>query len=142
MDDIKVGLARAGRQRSDIEFNVWLFVAPNNDGKQAIEDAKATVAFYAGVEHYESYFAAHGFGREAKLLQEGVKRGSYLSVKHLVPDNMAQTFVVCGTPDEVRKRIEPIWEHVDSACLNPPSYGLDPGAMLGYGARIADLFYR
>jgi hypothetical protein len=50
-------------------------------------------------------------------------------------------FVVCGTPDEVRERVSAIWDHADSACLNPPSYGLDPGAMLRYGAQIAELFY-
>ena len=140
-DDLKAGLAKGGKQRGDVEFNAWLFVAPNDDRRQAIEDARATVAFYAGAEQYEPYFAAHGFGKEARQLQEGIKRGDYLSVKHLVPDEMAQTFVVCGTPDEVRKRIEPLWEHVDSACLNPPSYGLDTGAVLRYGAKIAELFY-
>jgi probable F420-dependent oxidoreductase len=141
MDDIGVGLAKAGRKREDIEFNVWLFVAPNNDRKQAIEDARATVAFYAGVEQYENYFTAHGFGREAKLLQEGVKRGDYLSVKHLVTDEMAQAFVVCGTPDEVKKRIEPIWDVADSACLMPPAYALAPEQLMSYGMAIAQTFY-
>ena len=84
---------------------------------------------------------AHGFRGEAKALQEGVKRGDYRSVKHLVTDDMAQTFVVCGTPDEVRERIAPIWEHADSACLVPPALGLETGAILQYGARIADMFY-
>lgn len=141
MDDLKAGLAKGGKQRKDVEFNMWLFVAPNEDRKQAIEDARATVAFYAGVGQYEEYFAAHGFRKEAQQLQEGVRRGDYLSVKHLVTDEMAQTFVVCGTPAEVKQRVSAIWEHADSACLNPPSYGLDMGAMLGYGARIAELFY-
>jgi alkanesulfonate monooxygenase SsuD/methylene tetrahydromethanopterin reductase-like flavin-dependent oxidoreductase (luciferase family) len=141
MGDLQAGLGRAGKSRGDIEFNAWLFVAPNPDRKQAIEDARATVAFYAGIEQYEGYFAAHGFREEAKALQEGVKRADYLSVKHLVTDEMAQTFVVCGTPDEVRERVSAIWEFADSACLNPPSYGLETGAMLQYGARIAELFY-
>ncbi len=141
MDDINAGLAKAGRQRSDVEFNVWLFVAPNADRKQAIEDAKATVAFYAGVEQYEAYFAAHGFGKEARLLQEGVKRGDYISVKHLVTDEMAQTFVVCGTPDEVRKRVEKIWDVADSASLMPPAYALAPEQMMAYAMSIAQLFY-
>jgi alkanesulfonate monooxygenase SsuD/methylene tetrahydromethanopterin reductase-like flavin-dependent oxidoreductase (luciferase family) len=141
-DDLKAGLAKGGKQRKDVEFNMWLFVAPNEDRRQAIEDARATVAFYGGVGQYEEYFAAHGFRKEAQQLQEGVRRGDYLSVKHLVTDEMAQTFVVCGTPAEVKERVSAIWEQADSACLNPPSYGLDPGAMLGYGARIAELFYR
>jgi probable F420-dependent oxidoreductase len=141
MDDLKAGLAKGGKQRSDVEFNMWLFVAPNEDRKQSVEDARATVAFYAGVQQYEEYFAAHGFRKEAQALQEGVKRGDFLSVKHLVTDEMARTFVVCGTPAEVHQRVAAIWDTADSATLVPPSYGLDPGAMLGYGARIAGLFY-
>jgi len=140
-DDLKAGLAKGGRQRSDVEFNMWLFVAPNDDRRQAIADARATVAFYGGIAQYEEYFAAHGFRAEAKQLQEGVQRGDYLSVKHLVTDEMAQTFVVCGTPDEVRERVSAIWDVADSANLVPPSYGLEPAALLRYAARIAELFY-
>ena len=141
MDDVKAGLAKGGRERSAIEFNIWLFVAPNNDRRQAIEDARATVAFYGGIEQYEEYFAAHGFRKEAKLLQDGLKHGSYVDVKHLVTDEMAQTFVVCGTPDEVRKRVSAIWEHADSACLMPPAYALSPEQQGAYGMAIAQIFY-
>ncbi len=139
--DLKAGLVKGGRRRSDVEFNMWLFVAPNDDRRQAVEDARATIAFYGGIAQYEEYFAAHGFRREARQLQEGVKRGDYLSVRHLVTDEMAQTFVVCGTPDEVRARVAAIWDTADSATLVPPSYGLEPAAVLQYGARIAQLFY-
>jgi probable F420-dependent oxidoreductase len=142
MADLNAGLAKGGKQRSDIEFNAWMFVAPNPDRKQAIEDARATVAFYGGIAQYEAYFAAHGFGAEALALQKGVQRGDYLSVKHLVTDEMVETFVACGTPDEVRERVSAVWDYADSACLNPPSYGLEAGAMLQYGARIAELFYQ
>ncbi len=141
MGDLKAGLAKAGKQRSDIELNMWLFVAPNDDRRQAVEDARATVAFYGGIAQYEEYFAAHGFRREARQLQEGVKRGDYLSVRHLVSDEMAQTFVICGTPGEVRARVAGIWDTADSATLVPPSYGIEPAAILQYGARIAQLFY-
>jgi probable F420-dependent oxidoreductase len=138
---IKRGLDRGGKQRSDVEFNAWLWVAPNNDRAQAIEDARATVAFYAGVGQYEEYFAAHGFGDEARRLQEGVRRGDYLGVASLVSDEMAQTFVVCGTPDEVRKRIEPLWEVVDSLTLVPPAYGLGMDKLIAYSGAIASTFY-
>ena len=140
-DDLKRGLAKGGKQRSDIEFNMWLFVAPNDDRRQAIEDARATVAFYGGIAQYEEYFAAHGFRSEAQQLQEGVKRGDFLSVKDAVTDEMARTFVVCGTADEVRERVSAIWEVADSATLVPPSYGNDVGTLLRYGAKIAEIFY-
>ena len=71
--DLRAGLAKAGRKREDIDLNLWLWVAVNPDEAQAIEDARATVAFYAGVEQYESFFEAHGFGSEARRLQQAVK---------------------------------------------------------------------
>jgi len=138
---LKTGLERGGKKRSDIEFNAWFWVAVSNDRKQAIEDSRATVAFYAGAEQYEEYFAAHGFRAEARKLQEGVKRGDYLGVKHLVPDEMAETFVVCGTADEVRKKLEPVWEVADSVTLVPPAYGLTPDKLMAYTGAIASAFY-
>lgn len=140
-DYLKRGLDRAGKQRSDVEFNAWLAVAISNDRAEAINDARPTVAFYAGIEQYEPFFAAHGFGDVAKQLQEGVKRKDYLSVAHLVPDDMAQTFVVCGTADEVRQRIEPAWDVVDSMTLAPPAYGLETSKVLQYAAAIGETFY-
>jgi probable F420-dependent oxidoreductase len=138
---LKQGLDRGGKQRSDIEFNAWLPVAISNDRKEALNDARPTVAFYAGVEQYEEYFAAHGFREDAKRLQEGVKRGDYMGVAHLVPDEMAETFVVCGTPDEVRKRIEPVWDVVDSVTLAPPAYALPPDKLMAYAMAIGNTFY-
>jgi probable F420-dependent oxidoreductase len=139
---LDIGLRRAGKQRSDIEFNAWLFVAVNSDRAQAINDARATVAFYGGIAQYEEYFAAHGFREEARQLQEGVARGNYLAAAKLVPDDMAETFVVCGTPDEVRKRIEPAWEVVDSMTLVPPAYGLGADKLIAYAGAIASTFHR
>jgi alkanesulfonate monooxygenase SsuD/methylene tetrahydromethanopterin reductase-like flavin-dependent oxidoreductase (luciferase family) len=115
-DYLKRGLDRAGKKRGDVEFNAWLFVAVSDDKKQAIEDAKATVAFYAGVEQYEEFFAAHGFAKEAALLQAGVQRG-------------------------VRKRIEPMYEVVDSLTLVPPAYNLGADRLMGYAGAIASTFY-
>jgi probable F420-dependent oxidoreductase len=138
---LKKGLDRGGKQRTDIEFNVWLWVAINNDRKEAINDARATVAFYAGVAQYEEFFAAHGFQKEAKVLQEAVKRGDYLGGAEMVPDEMAETFVVCGTADDVRKKIEPVWEVADSLTLVPPAYGLAPDKLLAYVGNIGSTFY-
>lgn len=135
------GLKRGGKRRSDIEVNVGLFVAASNDRAQAIEDARATVAFYAGIAQYDGYFAAHGFREEAGRLQEAVQRDGYASAASLVPDDMAETFVVCGTPDEVRKKIEPVWEVADTLWLVPPAYALTVEKLMAYTAGIATTFY-
>ncbi|MEM7468401.1 MAG: LLM class flavin-dependent oxidoreductase [Pseudomonadota bacterium] len=139
--DLKIGLDRAGRERREIELNCWFRTTPNVDRKESIEDARAVVAFYAGMEQYEPYFAAHGFGNECKQLQEGSQQGSYMDVAHLVSDEMASTFVITGTPDEVRKRLEPAWEIADSMTLMPPVSSLPPEKAVMYSQTIAELFY-
>lgn len=139
--DLQAGLAKGGRRREDIDLNLWLWVAINSDEKQAIEDSRATIAFYAGVQQYESFFEAHGFGQQARRLQEAVKSRQVLAAGHLVPDEMVKTFVLCGRPDEVRERLERAWTVADSMCLVPPAYGMTPEKLLFYGQGIAKTFY-
>ena len=139
--ELKTGLARGGRTRDQLHVNVWQWVAINADPCEAVQGAKATVAFYGGASQYEGYFAAHGFREEARRLQEGVQRGDYQSMVDQVPDEMARTFVACGTADEVREKLEPLWETADSVCYVPPSYGLGPDKLLADGAAIAQTFY-
>lgn len=139
--DLRAGLARAGRRREDLELNLWLWTAPNPDEAEAVEDARATIAFYAGIAQYESFFAAHGFGAEARRLQEEVRGQRALAAGRLVPDEMVRTFVLCGRPDAVRARVERAWSVADSLCLVPPAYALPPEKLAFYGQGIAALFY-
>jgi hypothetical protein len=54
---------------------------------------------------------------------------------------MAEAFVVCGAPDEVRKKIEPAWDVADSLTLVPPAYGLKTEKLMSYAGAIASTFY-
>jgi len=82
--------------------------------------------------------AAHGFGAEASALASAAAAGERDLVT-LVPDEMARTFVVCGTPGEVAAQLEPLWDVADSLCLQPPPV---PGEQRrAYDARIAETFY-
>jgi len=138
---LQEGLRAAGRQRSDVHFNAWFWVVINPDRKEAINDAKATVAFYAGIEQYEPYFAAHGFGEEARRCQRWVKGGNFAAGAQEVPDEMAQTFVICGDADEVRRRLAPVFDFVDSVTLVPPIGGLPPEKVGAYSQAIVETFY-
>jgi probable F420-dependent oxidoreductase len=139
--DLAAGLKRGGRRREDIELNLWLWCVPNSDPSEAVEDSRTTIAFYAGMKQYESFFEAHGFGDEARRLQEYVRRRDVGSGAHLVPDEMVRAFVLCGRPDEVRRRVERAWTVADSLCLVPPVYGLSSEKLLFYAGETAKLFY-
>ncbi|HEY8123145.1 MAG TPA: LLM class flavin-dependent oxidoreductase [Myxococcota bacterium] len=131
-------LRASGRAREAVEVNLWQVVAPNPDARESVRDAKAHVAIYASIAQYESYFAAHGFGEQARALAAGAAAGRRDLVE-LVSDEMARSFVVCGTPGEVAQQLEPLHEIADSLCLQPPPVAGD--ARRAYEARIAETFY-
>ena len=54
---------------------------------------------------------------------------------------MATTFVVTGTPGEVRQKLEPVWEFADSMCLVPPLLTIEPERASEYFMTIAETFY-
>jgi alkanesulfonate monooxygenase SsuD/methylene tetrahydromethanopterin reductase-like flavin-dependent oxidoreductase (luciferase family) len=128
----------SGRSRSDVEVNLWHVVAPNPDRAQSVHDAKRHVAGYASIAQYQPYFAAQGFGTEAARLAEAAASGESPLVD-LVPDDMAETFVVCGTPGEVAEKLEPVWDVADSVCLQPPPVRGE--ARAAYEHLIAETFY-
>jgi probable F420-dependent oxidoreductase len=139
--DLRAGLAAAGRRREDVELNLWFWCAPGDEEARAIQDARPTLAFYAGMRQYEPFFDAHGFGGEARRLQEHARSRDLLAYASLVPDEMVRCFVLCGAPEKVQERVERAWSVADSLCLVPPFYALAPEKVARYGAEIARLFY-
>lgn len=136
-------LQAAGRARSDIEVNVWPWIAINKDRAQAINDGRATVAFYASMPQYESFFAAHGFAKEAQACQACLAEDGHTDgAMDKVPDEMVTAFVAVGDMDAVLEKIEPLWGVADSLCPTPPLWSLTPDKVqfyvAGIGAMIAE----
>jgi alkanesulfonate monooxygenase SsuD/methylene tetrahydromethanopterin reductase-like flavin-dependent oxidoreductase (luciferase family) len=135
-------LKAAGRDRAAFHWQAGFFVAVADDTKQAIEDAKPTVAFYAGVEQYEPFFAAHGFGAEARACQAAVAQDDFAGAgAAAVSDEMAATFVIAGSPDECRRRIEPLWDVADSFLLVPPFLEVPLDRLMDSTSALAETFY-
>ncbi len=138
--DFEAGLARGGRRRPDVELHLWPWVMANPDEAQAIDEARPTVAFYAGIGQYEPFFAVHGFGDVARRLQEGVRRRRFQDYAHLVPDDMVRSLVFCGEPAKVREQVERLWSVADSMCPVAPFLGLAPERVAFAQGMIAQTF--
>ena len=141
LESLAVGAARAGRDPAKIHFQPWVIASIDRDPKIAVDEAKPFVAFYAGFAQYHSYFDAHGFGPKARKLQEASKFQSCADAAHLVPDEMAKTFAACGSPDQVREQIEPLWKRANSMMIIPPTWGLSPERMAAKAAAIEETFW-
>jgi alkanesulfonate monooxygenase SsuD/methylene tetrahydromethanopterin reductase-like flavin-dependent oxidoreductase (luciferase family) len=135
-------LKRTARDRAAFHWQAGFFVAVTDDVKQAVQDAKPTVAMYAGVEQYEPFFAAHGFGAEARACQAAVAAHDFAGAgAAAVTDEMAATFVIAGTPDQCRRRLEPVWDLADSFLLVPPFLEVPLDRLMNYTFALADTFY-
>jgi probable F420-dependent oxidoreductase len=137
------GLATAGRKREDFHVSLWSYVAIDADRKRAIDDARGTLAFYSGIAQYERYFAAHGFGDAARAVVAATAKGDFPAALAAIPDEMVSTFMVAGTPDEVRERIERLGRSADSLTLLPPGTGgtLPVERVRAYRRAITETFY-
>lgn len=133
------GLAKAGRARDDVHVNLWVWAAPHENPQQGIDDARLTVAFYAGISQYQSYFAGRGFGEQARALQEPIAQGDLAAAARLVPDEMVRAFVACGTESEINDYLDRAWEVADSICVVPPPWGLEMDTTIEYHTRLAAL---
>jgi probable F420-dependent oxidoreductase len=138
---LQKGLAKAGRRRSEFDLNVWFYVAPNADRKEAIRETRPTVIFYALHPQYEKYFAANGFGKEAHAIAQAAKADDAAAMERACTDEMVEKFAIIGTPDEVRRRIDRIAEIADSFTLCTPYVQIAPERMGFYGEQIAKTFY-
>jgi probable F420-dependent oxidoreductase len=139
--NVKKGLDKAGRKRSDFDLNIWLYVAPNVNRKEAIEETRPTVMFYALHTQYEKYFAANGFGKEAHAIAEAAKAKDGAAMRRACTDAMVEKFAIIGSPDECRRRIDEMASVCDSFTLCTPYVDIRPERMGFYGGEIAKTFY-
>jgi alkanesulfonate monooxygenase SsuD/methylene tetrahydromethanopterin reductase-like flavin-dependent oxidoreductase (luciferase family) len=138
---LAVGARRTGRDPAKIHFQPWVTVSIDRDPKIAVTDAKPFVAMYGGFAQYHPYFEAHGFGPEARKLQAASNSMRPVEAARLVPDEMVRTFAACGTPDQVREWVEPLWQRANSMLILPPSWGLSPEQLAAKTAAIAETFW-
>ncbi len=138
---VATGLGKAGRTRSSFDLNIWLFVAPGPDKRECIADARASIAFYASFAQYERYFAACGFGTEARAICQAAQAKDQAGMLRACSDEMVECIALVGPVDEIRRRIERIGTVADSFTLCVPFYSLPFEKLLEYNQRIAAAFY-
>lgn len=113
------GLARAARSRRDIEIVASAVCHVDPDAREAKRWAARLVAFYASVRSYQGFFDFHGFGEEARAVQERFRAGDEAGMAAAVPDAMVDALTLAGGPDEVRERLGAYEGLADVVKLSP-----------------------
>jgi len=115
-------------------INIPAFVRPravvvSHDRKQAIQEAKNQIAFYASVKSYEGILNLHGWERQKLAIWEHFKTFNLPKMAEAVTDDMVEQIAIAGTPDECRDQLKK-WEGLlDLPILYTPTAGV---RMSGY----------
>ncbi|TFG77823.1 MAG: LLM class flavin-dependent oxidoreductase [Thermodesulfobacteriales bacterium] len=137
---IQSGLERSSRSKKNFKICSIITCAISENKKDALEAARATIAFYATVRTYEPPFKLHGFQEQTERIRDAFfKRDTKTMIKS-VSDDMVHTFAVVGTASECRNKIDEYREYLDLPILSAPHYYLDFEEVKMYQDAIIDTF--
>ena len=133
--NILSGLKESGRSKEDFKTCSIMTCAISENKKEALEAARATIAFYATVRTYEPPFKLHGFTSETEKVRDSFFKRD---IKKMI--SWVNTFAIVGTPSECRKKVEKYREYIDLPILSAPHYYLDFEEVKHYQDAILDTF--
>jgi probable F420-dependent oxidoreductase len=103
------GLDTAGRSRDDFEiaFPAMVIVAESDEELASGRDAmRARLAFYGSTPAYKIVLDAHGWGDLQPELNRITKSGDWRTMGSLITDEIVDTFVVSGSPEQIGPRLQ------------------------------------
>lgn len=104
MPAIERGLAKSGRQRSDIELAGSIFMvtgADEEEREKADASVRQQIAFYGSTPAYRPVLAAHGWEALQDELNALSKRGEWEEMGRRISDEVLDAFAVVGEPEEL-----------------------------------------
>ncbi|HUI47617.1 MAG TPA: LLM class F420-dependent oxidoreductase [Acidimicrobiia bacterium] len=102
------GLAKSGRTRSDFEvsFPTMVIVAESDEELASRRnEMRPRLAFYGSTPAYKIVLDAHGWGNLQPELNRLSKTGDWKAMASLITDEIVDTFVVSGTPEQIAPRL-------------------------------------
>lgn len=122
------GLDRGSRDRKEIDMVASACCVVLPDGQEALRQTAGLVAFYASVRTYTDFFEFHGFGDEARRIQDLFREGDIEGMMEATPDEMVDAVTLSGTPERAREKLATYEGLVDAVKLSPPTHFVEPSA--------------
>ena len=108
MPNVNAGLAEAGRDRSDFQISMPVFVVSGfHEEEVAAQTARTRqqIAFYGSTPAYRGVLEHHGWGDAQTELNRLSKRGQWVEMGNVIDDDMLGAFAVVAEPHDVPGRI-------------------------------------
>jgi len=117
---VKEGLADRPDHRGEFEFAAYASVSVAVDAAEARAAARPPVAFIAAgapppvLDRHDLSAAV------ATEIGTAISAGEFTDAFDLVTEPMLDAFAIAGTPETVEKRVDELFEHVDSVVFGSP----------------------
>ena len=108
MPNVHAGLADSGRERSDFQISMPVFVVSGFREEEVAAQAARTrqqIAFYGSTPAYRGVLEHHGWGDAQTELNRLSKRGQWVEMGNVIDDDMLDAFAVVAEPHDVPGRI-------------------------------------
>jgi probable F420-dependent oxidoreductase len=102
------GLTTSARDRSQLEiaFPAMVIVAESDEELARGRDAmRPRLAFYGSTPAYKVVLETHGWGELQSELNRLSKSGDWATMASMITDEIVDTFVVSGTPEQIAPRL-------------------------------------
>jgi alkanesulfonate monooxygenase SsuD/methylene tetrahydromethanopterin reductase-like flavin-dependent oxidoreductase (luciferase family) len=139
--DLAAGARAAGRRVEDLHRCVYLTLAIDDDPGVAFADARRSVAAYAAIEQYASFFEDAGFGEQAARIRRYWQADRRDEAVREVDEAMARAFVLFGDAAQVRREVARVAAVASTFSLSPPSWGVPLERTAWYTAQIERAFF-
>jgi probable F420-dependent oxidoreductase len=124
------GLARAERERGDLEVVVVNLIATGDDGAEldrAVDVVRGQIAFYGSTPAYAAILECNGWESLHPRLNQLSKEGRWDDMPALIPDEVLESIAIVGRRDDIagqiRSKVAGVADTVSLECTRRP----DPG---------------
>jgi probable F420-dependent oxidoreductase len=123
---LKKGMAKTGRSAGDIEICSLKVCSVDKDRERARRRARPPIAFYSNLPYFDQVLDPAGFTKEKLAIRAAMAENDVPKMLDLVTDDMIDTLVLAGTPDEVRKKLGAFEGLFETLILYCPMPWLEP----------------
>lgn len=134
------GLSVANRDHASLDLVASSCCVILPDGREALRLTAGLVAFYASVRTYTDFFEFHGFGDEARMIQERFREGDIRGMIAATPDEMVDAVTLSGTPERAKEKLAAYEGLVGAVKLSPPTHYVPESVTREAQASILETF--
>lgn len=115
---LEAGAKRGGRTPDSIRLGAGIFTAVDADRAVAVNRIRHQIIWALSVPYNQPLLAQAGFPGVTETILASLERGDKTAALAAIPEDLVHEVSLCGTPDDVRSRLDDWSELVDFASFN------------------------